>query len=46
MQFPFPGKPEHMRWRTYYRLMATDKRGEMRWITGMQAWLDSRKRAV
>ena len=45
MTLPFPPKPKGMRWRTYHRLEAADAGGTMRWVTGMQAWLDSRKRA-
>lgn len=45
MQLPFPEKPRRMRWATYYRLATTDQRGLMLWATGLQAWLDSRKRA-
>ena len=45
MTLPFPDKPRHMRWRTYYRLMEADLGGAARWITGMQSWLDSHKRA-
>lgn len=45
MTLPFPPKPKHMRWTNYYRLRSADQRGNMRWIGGLQAWLDSRRRA-
>ena len=43
MSLLFPPKPKHMHWRKYYRLVAADQRGAMRWATGLRAWLDSRK---
>ena len=45
MTLPFPPKPKHMHWRKYYRLKTAAQDGETRSMVGLQAWLDSMKRA-
>ncbi len=36
---PFPDKPTHMRWATYYRLCEADAVGAMTWVRGLRTRL-------